>query len=281
MVEKIDLRPKVLELIQSNGPLVPRDIAKEIGQDTFIVGAVLAQLRDSGEILASNTKVGGSPAYYTQGQEERLQSLERFLDPKSKEAYNILKEQKVLRDYAQNVQIRFSLRQLKDFAQDLTVDVHGTEEIFWKWYLTPIDEVEQLILEMIKIPEPEVKKVEKVEEKISQISKEEKLETIKEVKKDEYPGVKEIHLEEDEHDEKLVEIKIDNESGTINQVENDIVQTTDNSLENENIKKEKKESSSKKRSSKHKAKKEKIDKKVKKEEEKKGLFSKVKKFFKF
>ena len=277
MVEKIDLRPKVLELIQKNGPLVPRDISKEIGHDTFIIGAVLAQLRDSGEILASNTKVGGSPAYYVEGQEENLQALEKYLDPKAKEAYTLLKEHKVLRDYSQPVQVRFSLRQLKDFAQDLTVDVHGTDEIFWKWYLTPIEEAEPLILEMIKLPEPERKVEPKIEptkeilvESPKEIVKEEPKtadaiiqEVTKEVAKEtpkEYSGIKEIVLEEEEP-------------------EKEIASELPKKQKPEKKQRIKKETSSQnKKASKHKAKKEKPQ-KIK--EEKKGLFSKVKNLFRF
>lgn len=165
VVTKIDLRPKVLELIKNNGPLVPRDISKEIGQNTFITGAMLAQLRDSGEILASNTKVGGSPAYYVQGQEENLQILEKFLDQKSREAYLHLKENIILRDYEQSTQDRFCLRQLKDFAVDLTVEVRGVDEIFWKWYLTPIDEAEKIIMSIINEENEIIRQKELIESK--------------------------------------------------------------------------------------------------------------------
>ena len=280
MVEKIDLRPKVLQLIKENGPLIPRDLSKEIGQDTFIIGAVLAQLRDSGEILASNTKVGGSPAYYVEGQEENLQALERYLDPKSKEAYQLLKEHKVLRDYAQPVQVRFSLRQLKDFAMDLTVDVHGTDEIFWKWYLTPVDEVEELILEMIKLPEPEIKprpKVEIVKEEVkNEVHAQEIIDEINLDKetKEESLGIKEIILEEDDIEEELPETsKTKISEVKIEKLEEEIKPKT------KRVKKPRKESDVKdKKASKHKAKKEKP---VQKKEEKKGFLTNVKKFFKF
>lgn len=294
MVEKIDLRPKVLELIKEKGPLIPRELSKEIGQDTFIVGAVLAQLRDSGEILASNTKVGGSPAYYVEGQEANLQNLERFLDPKSKEAYQLLKNSKVLRDYSQNVQVRFSLRQLKDFAQDLTVDVHGADEIFWKWYLTPIDEAEPLILDMIKLPEVE-KKIEKpkqdeqviIENKKEEVANKTELSAQKiidetnvdetnlhkESKTEEYQGIQEIILEEVEDEEKL-----DTQKTNVSK-EKEEVEILKKESETKRIKKPKKESnSSGKKASKHKAKKEKP---VQKKEEKKGFLTNVKKFFKF
>jgi len=149
MAEKIDLRPRILEIIQAKGPVIPRDIIKEIGGDTFIIGAVLMQLKDAGSIIVSNTKVGGSPAYYCQGQEEKLQELSKYLNEKEKYSYALLKEHKILRDYEEQTIVRFTLRQIKDFAIPLVVSVNGTDEIFWKWYLTPLDEAEILINQII------------------------------------------------------------------------------------------------------------------------------------
>jgi len=164
MNEKIDLRPKVLELIKKNGPLVPRDLVKEIGGDTFIIGAVLMQLKDSGKVLVSHTKVGGTPAYYCEGQEENLQELEKYLNEKEKYAYSLLKEKKILRDYGEPTVVRLSLRLIKDFAIPLVVEVNGEDEVFWKWYLTPLDEAEEIIKEILPTIKPSPKAEEKLKE---------------------------------------------------------------------------------------------------------------------
>lgn len=170
MAEKIDLRPKILEIIQKNGPVIPREIIKETGGDTFIVGAVLMQLKDSGKIFVSSTKIGGSPTYYCEGQEEKLQTLEKYLNEKDKYSYNVLKDNKILRDYDQPTHSRISLREIKDFAIPLVVSVNGNDEIFWKWYTTPLEEAESIIKEIIlTIPKEDIKEPEEThKEEISQ-----------------------------------------------------------------------------------------------------------------
>ena len=52
------------------------------------------KIKDSGKIFVTNTKVGGTPAYYCEGQEELLQNLEKYLNEKERYAYDLLKEKK-------------------------------------------------------------------------------------------------------------------------------------------------------------------------------------------
>ncbi len=166
MDTKIDLRPRILEIIQKNGPVIPREVVKEVGGDTFIVGAVLMQLKDSGKIFVSNTKVGGSPAYFCEGQEERLQTLEKYLNENDRYSFNLLKEKKILRDYDVPTHVRLSLRVIKDFSIPLVVSVHGQDEIFWKWYMTSLSEAEDMVKEIIlTIPIDDEEKQEDTERK--------------------------------------------------------------------------------------------------------------------
>lgn len=164
MAEKIDLRPKILEFIKKNGPSIPRDLVKEFGGDILIVGAFLMQLKDSGKIFVSHTKIGGTPAYYCKGQEEMLQNLEKYLNDKERYAYDLLKEKKILRDYDLPTVVRLSLRIIKDFATPLVVDVNGEDEIFWKWYLTSLVDAEDLIKQILPLITPRVLEKTEVEE---------------------------------------------------------------------------------------------------------------------
>ena len=148
---KIDLRPKVYDIIRIKGPVIPRDIVKEIGGDTFIIGAVLSQLREAGKINISKTKIGGSPTYYISGQENRLQLLDKYLNEKDKKAFDLLKENKILRDEIQTPLMRVALRSIMDFAKPLEVNLSGKKEIFWKWYMTPNNEVEVIIKKILNI----------------------------------------------------------------------------------------------------------------------------------
>ena len=50
MIDKKD----VLSIVREKGPVLPRDIVKELGGDTFFTGAILSQLVDKKEIKISH-----------------------------------------------------------------------------------------------------------------------------------------------------------------------------------------------------------------------------------
>ncbi|MCM2324969.1 MAG: hypothetical protein NDI94_00760 [Candidatus Woesearchaeota archaeon] len=143
----------VLSLVKEKGPLIPRDVVKELGGDTFLTGALLSQLVESKLLKISRAKIGGSPVYYAVGQEEGLEILYKSLNEKDKRGYDILKEKKVLRDIECEPLLRISLRNLKDFAQPFQVIVGDTEEIFWKWHLFSDEETEKLVNSMFSVAE--------------------------------------------------------------------------------------------------------------------------------
>ena len=172
MIDKDD----VLSIVAEKGPVLPRDVVKEVGGDTFLVGAILSQLVDKKEIKLSHTKIGGSPVYYVAGQEEKIQELYKYLREKEKEAYDIIKTKKVLRDTTAQPAIRVALRNIRDFAKPLEVKIKGVKEIFWKWYLLENISAENYIREIVKKELPtsiiEKEKPKPIEEEKLKITKE-------------------------------------------------------------------------------------------------------------
>ncbi|MFH1506216.1 MAG: hypothetical protein ABIE94_04505 [archaeon] len=142
-------RDEVLAYVKRKGPSIPNDIKKELGTDTFVIGAILSELKDKGHIKVSSTKIGGSPTYYAPGQEYQLERLRKWLNEKDQRAFDLLKEKKVLRDYEQVPLVRVSLRTLKDFAKALEVKIGENTEIFWKWHVLPTSEAEQMIKDIL------------------------------------------------------------------------------------------------------------------------------------
>ncbi|MEM2131622.1 MAG: hypothetical protein QXR96_03805, partial [Candidatus Woesearchaeota archaeon] len=100
---------------------------------------------------------------YCEGQEPKLDILYKFLPGKEKEAYNFLKEKKVVRENELEPAIRVAIKNLKDFAKPLEVNVNNNKEnnnnkeIFWKWYLLSNNDAENIIRETI-IKENNIKK---------------------------------------------------------------------------------------------------------------------------
>lgn len=157
---------KVLELVKLKGPLIPRDVVRAIGGDTFIIGAVLSQLVDNKEIRITHAKIGGSPFYYFPGQETKLDILYNHLHEKERRAYDLIKQRKIIRDNEADPLLKVILRQIKDFAKALEVNINGEKEIFWKWYLLPNSEAEPIIRDLvskdIKKQEPHIPKQEEI-----------------------------------------------------------------------------------------------------------------------
>ncbi len=145
---------RVLQLVQQSGPVVPSQISKEIGTDILIASAMLADLASQNKVKISSVKVGGSPLYYTDGQEDKLQRYVDKLPDMEQRAFRLLQENKILRDALVEPPIRYALRQIKDFAKPLEVTANGVKEVFWKWYLLPTSEAEPFIRRELSRPVP-------------------------------------------------------------------------------------------------------------------------------
>jgi hypothetical protein len=138
-------RDEILRIVREQGPIIPNDIKKEVGGDTFLISAILSEMVVDKVLRITNTKIGSGPAYYAPGQEPKLQELSKYLNEKDKRAFELLRQKMVIRDGDEDPLIRVCLRNIKDFAKQLEVNVRGEKEIFWKWYLAPKEEVENRI----------------------------------------------------------------------------------------------------------------------------------------
>jgi hypothetical protein len=111
--------------------------------------AFMSELVGEQKLKLSNMKVGGSPLYYIQGQEEQLQKFTEYLNHKEKEAFKLLKQSEILEDANQEPAIRVALRSIKDFAVPIKIIDQGQEKIFWKIHTLPNDKAKELIEEKI------------------------------------------------------------------------------------------------------------------------------------
>ncbi|MDP7457796.1 MAG: hypothetical protein QGH47_03650, partial [Candidatus Woesearchaeota archaeon] len=141
----MDNLTSILEFIKIRGPIIPIQAAKEIGTNILMASAMLSELSAKGSVKVSSIKVGGTPLYYTPGQEIKLQSYLKYLNDKQKVAYEKLKQQKILLDTKLEPVMRQALRQIKDFAKPLEVTSNQETSLFWKWYLLPNDEATRII----------------------------------------------------------------------------------------------------------------------------------------
>jgi hypothetical protein len=144
---------KILDVVKQ-GPTIPVRVAKVVGGDTMIVGAILSTLISTGDVRVSSLKIGGSPLYYVPAHEARLEEFINYLNDKDQKTFKLLKDQKVLKDSEQDPLIRVSLRTIKDFAKPMEIEMHGQKELFWRYYQEPKDEAIALAKSLVRIPEP-------------------------------------------------------------------------------------------------------------------------------
>lgn len=190
-----ELRNKILQIVKEEGPVLPVQISRKLTSNTIFAGAMLSELVASKEILISHAKVGGSPVYYSKGQEQKLNMLYSHLPQKEKEAFTLLQQHQILEDKAQDPAIRVALRSIKDFAFPL---IKGSDQkLYWKWYLTSEAEAEELL----KQKEPKIHPPQEIKQELEE-HKTKKEEFPKEIQqqilKEELPTItlKEAHEEE-------------------------------------------------------------------------------------
>ncbi len=144
MVDISRLKQQILEIVKNEGPVLPVAISRKLGSDTYFAGAVLSELVKSRAVKITNAKIGGSPLYYINGQETKLDKLYGYLPDREKEAYELLRTNQALKDSECTPVERVALRSIKDFS--IPFDVNGN--LFWRWYLTSEEEARKLIAEI-------------------------------------------------------------------------------------------------------------------------------------
>jgi len=141
-----EVHTKIIDTIKRRGPSLPIQIAKDISLSSLFVSAFLSELVDDKRVKVSSLKVGGSPLYFLEGQEEQLEKFYKFLHPKEAEAFLLLKSNKLLKEASQEPAIRVALRAIKDFSYGFKLG----EDIYWRYLLVPEQEITDLINLQVK-----------------------------------------------------------------------------------------------------------------------------------
>lgn len=170
-------KSRIISFIERTGPIVSNTIAKSLNLNSFLAAALLSELVNEKRANASTIRVGGSPLFFLDGQEEQLERFTRFLGHKEREAYELLKKEGVLQDKLLHPAIRVAIRGVKDFAIPLSVDKGGEETIFWKFRF--FKDADSKIKDILKQTE-EIKEEDKPEIKPDVVK--ERIEEIKQVK---------------------------------------------------------------------------------------------------
>ena len=174
------IKDNIIAFLESNGPSLPVHIAKHINTNMLFASAFLSELLSNKKLRITNLRVGSSPIYYIPGQEAGLEKYAQYLKSKEREAYELLREKKFLKDEEQDPAIRVALRAIKDFA--FSKEDEG--KISWR-YLTEIfeEKKEAQVKEEPKTEHIPASILQETKEKLQEpekIEEEPKLEPIKE-----------------------------------------------------------------------------------------------------
>ena len=166
--DHLQTKEKIISFIEMRGPSLPVHIGKEINTSILFTSAFLSELISEKRLKISNLKVGNSSLYFIAGQEPRLEEFSQHLKSKEKDAFELLKQKRILRDSEQHPAIRVALQAIKDFAIPFKKD----NQIYWK-YLTVSDQ--ELINKIKEMPATnEIKKQIEIDKKESMIKYEQK-----------------------------------------------------------------------------------------------------------
>jgi len=188
---------QILLLIKAKGPILPTEIAKDIGEDILFTSAFLSDLVSRKEIKMSSMSIGGSPLYYFIGQESVVQQrLFLELNEKDQKSVQLLRLKGVLRERDLDPLTTVSLRQLPDFCKPLRVTTNNQRELFYKWDLVELEKAKQLISELLEETQRKVqeekdkiiasqKKVEDDKLELERVAREKEIQNQEEIQKSE------------------------------------------------------------------------------------------------
>lgn len=150
----INLREDVYAFVLANGPLIPVLVARNFKIEILMASAYLSELVANKKLNVTKfLKIGTSPLYYAQGQEEKLKDFLSYLPQRPRQITELLQENKILRDSTIEPWQRVALREISDFAVPIKVSTNKGEEIFWRWYLFPQQEAESIISKLKDLQE--------------------------------------------------------------------------------------------------------------------------------
>lgn len=180
-IDKINrTKDKILSTISLKGPSLPIQIAKSVGIENLFCSAFLSELKGENKIKTSYMRVGSSPIYYLTGQEALLENFIEFLNQREKEAFHLIKKEKILKDSEQNPVIRVALASIKDFVSLIKIKSEEGENILWKYHLTSDEEFNSIIDGKKKEKEAFhlIKKQEEIEKEPKLIEKKEEVKKV-------------------------------------------------------------------------------------------------------
>ncbi len=141
----VNNKDRIISFLKLNGPSLPVKIARAINNSPLFTSAFLSELYGEKKVKMSDLKVGSSPLYYLQGQENHLEKFSDYLNQREKEAFLLLKKDLLLEDETLSPVMRVAIRSLKDFAVPIRIRVNEELKLFWKHFLIEDSKIKDIL----------------------------------------------------------------------------------------------------------------------------------------
>ena len=151
--DHLQVKEKIISFIKIRGPSLPVHIGKEINTNILFTSAFLSELISEKRLKISRLKVGNSSLYFIPEQESLLEGFSQHLKSKEKEAFELLKQKRILKDSEQHPAIRVALREIKDFA----IPFKKNGELYWKYLKVSDMELIELMKNEIPVKSQTIK----------------------------------------------------------------------------------------------------------------------------
>jgi hypothetical protein len=176
------IKNKIISFLEENGPSLPAQIARHIETDMIFASAFLSELYSEKRIEITKMRVGSSPIYFLKEQKHKLEKYgSEYLKSKEKDAFEKLKNKRILNEEEQEPAIRVALKEIRDFA----VPFNHEGKTYWKYFLEE-NPLEKISPEDKNLPE----KKEKLGQRKEPIKEEKIIEKKEETKREKMPKKK-------------------------------------------------------------------------------------------
>ncbi len=129
------MKEKILELIRKIGPIVPTDISKELGIDSYVASAIISEMVKDGLVLLTKKKMTTSPLYFILGQEEMVRNrLRNILKIPEINIIDFFSKNKLVSRDNLEPQQRYMVEELNDFIKPLILKIGGEDKVFYRHY---------------------------------------------------------------------------------------------------------------------------------------------------
>jgi hypothetical protein len=126
----MDRTLRVLDYLKKNGPCLPVEVSKAVGQDVLFTSAILAGLMSTGQVRMSAKKIGNSSVYYVPGQEDSVKSvIYSKLSEREKELVERVKNKGFVKASLLSPAERYFAEGLTDFFEK----VERGDGAYWKF----------------------------------------------------------------------------------------------------------------------------------------------------